>query len=351
MVSGQILRNIQQRLANNEFRSEQSISQGVVLRLLDELGWDIYNPQFVIPEFKIESRRVDFALCTHNKPAIFIEVKQPGNTFGADRQLFEYVFHKGVPFAIITDGNEWHFYLPGEQGDYNERRVYKLDLLVREIEESQYRFERYLSFDSVMNGTALENARSDYKNISKEREAKASIPLAWNELLAEGNEELVYLISDKVERTCGYRPNTKQVLHYLNSLSTGNMSPSTTAQKFNPSITGITRIKKEVTPKSGKTKLKVTLLDGTVIQESKVADTMVEVFRAIGFEKVAALDLKMYGYPLVSRKEFGTDKYNWSFTNSGFYILTHSNTQKKLLQLQQINDTLKLGLKIELISV
>jgi len=58
---------------------------------------------------------------------ILIEVKQVGQSKGADRQLFEYAFHKGVPMAILTDGQEWNFFLPTEQGDYSERQLYKLD--------------------------------------------------------------------------------------------------------------------------------------------------------------------------------------------------------------------------------
>jgi len=64
-----------------------------------------------------------------------VEVKKIGFTAGADRQLFEYVFHLGVPMAILTDGQEWSFYLPGEQGRYDERRVYKIDLLELDISE------------------------------------------------------------------------------------------------------------------------------------------------------------------------------------------------------------------------
>jgi predicted type IV restriction endonuclease len=104
--------DIQKKLKNMEYTNEQSISQGIVSRLLSTLDWPVYDTQLVIPEYNIQGRRVDFALCAHkNKPVIFVEVKQPGNTLGADKQLFEYAFHTGVPFAIVTDGKEWHFYL------------------------------------------------------------------------------------------------------------------------------------------------------------------------------------------------------------------------------------------------
>jgi hypothetical protein len=118
--------------------------------LLRELGWPIDNTQVVCPEYSLEGRRVDYALChPARKPIAFIEVKQIGQSIGAERQLFEYAFHIGVPLAILTDGQEWNFFLPAEQGDYAERRVYKLDVVEREIEESVSRLERYLGYGQV----------------------------------------------------------------------------------------------------------------------------------------------------------------------------------------------------------
>ena len=76
------------------------------------------------------------------KPIAFIEVKQVGQSEGAERQLFEYAFHTGVPLAILTDGREWNFFLPAEQGDYGERRVYKLDIVERDISECISRLNR-----------------------------------------------------------------------------------------------------------------------------------------------------------------------------------------------------------------
>ncbi len=46
--------------------------------------------------------------------------------------------------AILCDGREWSFYLPGEHGSYEDRRVYKLDLLERKLEEiSKYLIQVY----------------------------------------------------------------------------------------------------------------------------------------------------------------------------------------------------------------
>ena len=341
--------DIQNKLRNNQYPNEQSISQGIVLRLLAAMQWPVYDTQSVIPEYSIQGRRVDFALCVQkNKPVIFIEVKQPGNTLGADKQLFEYAFHKGVPFAIVTDGKEWHFYLPAEVGSYDERRVYKLDLIERDTQESAYRLQRYLSFDEVANGNALENAREDYKNVSKERQAKANIPIAWGKLIEEKDEMLTEVVSEKVESICGFKPTQKQIIVYLSSLKSDIVSLPSTPITANKNSYPMPPKLPVYPPKSShRSKIKVIFPDGVEICLPKVADTMVEVIRKIGFEKVKSIDIQMYGFPIISDQKYKQDKYNWSDAGSGIYVFTHSNTDKKLSQLNEINDGLDLGLKIE----
>jgi len=341
--------DIRTKLRNNEYQNEQSISQGVILRLLSEMKWPVYDTQLVIPEYNINGKRVDFALCTQkNKPVIFIEVKQQGNIVGADRQLFEYAFHIGVPFAIVTDGKEWHFYLPAEVGNYDERRVYKLDLIERDIHESAYILERYLSFNEVKHGKALENARHDYKNVSKERQAKANIPIAWGKLIEEKDEMLVEVISEKVESICGFKPSQKQIITYLRSLKSDVVSQQSADTKKEKSIyspPSSPPIKQLKT--SSRTKIKVSFPDGIEICYPKVADTMVEAIRKIGFKKVQSLNIRNRGLPLVSNEKLKEGTYNWSDTGSGFFISTHSSTDDKFDQLNKIKEGLGLNLKIE----
>lgn len=212
------LSKIRTALREGRFTSEASVSQGIVLPTLHALGWPVFDTSIVTPEFSVEGRRVDYALChPANRPAIFIEVKRVGLAEGADRQLFEYAFHLGVPMAILTDGQEWSFYLPGEQGHYAERRVYKIDLLEREVSESSERLKRYLGYSSTCDGTAIQAARSDYRNVARGREIQATLPEAWGSLIREQDSLLLELLADKVEDICGYRPELDVCAAFLQS--------------------------------------------------------------------------------------------------------------------------------------
>ena len=134
--------------------NEATVSQGIVQRLLNALGWPVYDTEVVAPEYSLGTRRVDYALChPPREPVILIEVKQVGQSKGADRQRFEYAFHNGVPMAILTDGQEWNVFLPTAQEDYSERQLYKLDILEREPQEGESSLKRHLEYEVALDRT------------------------------------------------------------------------------------------------------------------------------------------------------------------------------------------------------
>jgi hypothetical protein len=236
MTLEQHIEEIRPSIKGGRFGNEASVSQGIVLRLLHALSWPAYDTQVVCPEYSLKGRRVDFALChPRGKPIAFVEVKQIGQSEGAERQLFEYAFHVGVPLAILTDGQEWNFFLPGEQGDYGERRVYKLDIVERDLAECASRLNRYLKYDDIVSGKAIAAAREDYRNVSRERQMKSTLPEAWMKLLVEEDGLLLELVADRVESLCGFKPDPDMVARFLKenvalpSVITANSQPGHSA--------------------------------------------------------------------------------------------------------------------------
>jgi predicted type IV restriction endonuclease len=214
------IEEIRKAIKAGYFTNEASVSQGIVLRLLQALAWSIYDPQIVCPEYKLQGRRVDYALChPTSKPIAFIEVKQIEQSEGAEKQLFEYAFHVGIPLAILTDGREWNFFLPAEQGSYDERRVYKLDIMQRDLAECASRLTRYLHYDAVASGEAIRAAREDYRNVARERQIETTLPEAWARLISEEDEALLELVAERVESLCGFKPDLKTVAKFLKSPS------------------------------------------------------------------------------------------------------------------------------------
>ncbi len=221
------LADITTRLRENGFPNEQAISQGIVLRALRELGWDTYDTAVVWPEYQTGGGRADFALChPPSKPAIFIEVKHVGRAEGAVQQALQYAFHCGVPFVVLTDGRSWSFYLPAEQGDYDERRVYMLDLYERSAGEAAETFRRYLARENVASGKSLGAARTEYRNRNRRSQAKAAIPEAWRELVQKRDVRLLESLADAVASKVGFPPDADDVVAFLGGVATqGSTAP------------------------------------------------------------------------------------------------------------------------------
>jgi predicted type IV restriction endonuclease len=207
---------VKQALTARRLQSEAAVRQAVVLPILRALGWDDLDPDRVTPEFELGGRRVDYALSAlGGQPSLFIEVKGPGPLVGVEKQLFEYAFHAGIPFAILTNGQEWSFFLPAAPGAYDERLLYKLDLTERQTAEAVERLARYVGFERVRSGDALKDAYKDYDDLHSKRVVRDALPRAWDQLLGEPDELLVDLVAERTASICGFRPSPDLVAEFL----------------------------------------------------------------------------------------------------------------------------------------
>jgi hypothetical protein len=207
---------VRQALATRRPRSEAAVRQSVVLPILRALGWDDLDPDRVAPEFELGGRRVDYALSAlGGQPSLFIEVKGPGPLVGVEKQLFEYAFHAGIPFAILTNGQEWSFFLPAAPGSYDERLLYKLDLAERRTDEAVERLARYVGFERVRSGEVLRDAYKDYDDLHSKRVVRDALPRAWTQILGEPDALLVDLLAERAASLCGFKPPLELVAEFL----------------------------------------------------------------------------------------------------------------------------------------
>ena len=324
--------DIRGNLKKGLYTNEAAVSQSIVLRLLDVLSWPRFNPQVIIPEYSVEGRRVDFALChPPSKPIVFIEVKQVGNIEGAERQLFEYAFHKGVPIAILTDGREWRFFHPTAQGDYRERRVRELNLGEDNSGESAGCLNRYLNYESIRTGEAIEAIKADYEKVVQQRQVAKRLPEAWSKLLEEADEFLLHAVAEKTENLCDYRPTDEQVLAFLKSL------------KQEQEIKPIPK-RKHLTRNPG---LLVTMSDGEIINHKTSATTFAEAIEKLEIERVRNLELIVSGIPLISTSNHPT--YNQR-KSGRYYIMTNTSTKEKKRLLDRIASRLDVQLQVEIVE-
>ncbi|MXX46887.1 MAG: restriction endonuclease [Chloroflexi bacterium] len=133
--------------------NEEGAKHALVLPFLQALGYDVFDPQQVIPEFTadapgIRSEKVDYALFHRGQPVILIECKQPSTKLSTrhQSQLFRYFGAVNAKVGILTNGIVYRFFtdlmaankmdedpfLEIDLLDINESAVSELRLLTRD---------------------------------------------------------------------------------------------------------------------------------------------------------------------------------------------------------------------------
>ena len=211
------LADLKQAIAAGDYRSEAEISRGVVTRILDALDWPVYDIHVVSPEFKIGTRKVDYALChPARKPSVLLEVKDFGKAKEkGEKQLFEYCFHQGVPIAVLTDGRTWSVFFPSGQGGYEDRRFCQIDLVDGDPGDSARNFTHYLSAREVRSGEARNRAERQYDAARREKEAESKYVPVWQKLLSGPEPLLLDLFLEEVEQAAGVRPDSSHATKFI----------------------------------------------------------------------------------------------------------------------------------------
>lgn len=208
--------SVRDGLRRGAYPDEAKVSQGIVMRVLDALGWPVFDTGVVVREYRIKGRRVDYALIgKFDRPAVLLEVKRVGKIEVGEEQLFEYAFHEGAPLIVLTDGRHWWLYLTSGQGSYEDRRFAGADLQGDGPERSAEILMRYLDRGTVLSDESRRRAETDYDAIRNRRVAEGALPAVWRRLKEDVDGPLVRLISSEVEKECGVAPSGDIVISFF----------------------------------------------------------------------------------------------------------------------------------------
>tara|TARA_B110000503_G_scaffold8599_1_gene11654 strand:+ start:1130 stop:1828 length:699 start_codon:yes stop_codon:yes gene_type:complete len=97
--------------------TEESIKTSLVLPFIQALGYDVFNPLEVVPEFTADfgikrGEKVDYALRVADKVVIVMECKKAGVKLETQHaaQLYRYYAVSEAKFGVLTDGLRYLFY-------------------------------------------------------------------------------------------------------------------------------------------------------------------------------------------------------------------------------------------------
>ena len=191
---------------------EAKVQQVIVLPILRRLGWDPDNDHEVHPQYPVADGWVDYALLIGNAPKVFIEVKKGGESLERHQeQLLNYSFKRGVRMSVLTNGATWWFYLPLQEGSWEDRKFHVAEYDKQNAAEIAQIFVNLLRKDYVGSGEAIQNA----EKLRKKHQIAETLPRAWNQLV---NNTIANLLTTRTEELCGHKPDKNEVDQFLSKV-------------------------------------------------------------------------------------------------------------------------------------
>lgn len=130
--------------------TEEAAKTALVMPFLQALGFDVFNPSEVIPEFTADvgikkGEKVDYALCIGGKLSILVECKPSSVDLDLKHasQLFRYFATTDARVAILTNGVVYQFYSDIEQPNKMDDKpffVFSMDSIRRSDPATLERF-------------------------------------------------------------------------------------------------------------------------------------------------------------------------------------------------------------------
>ena len=126
----------------DSLKTEEATKNALVMPFISALGYDVFNPAEVIPEFsapigEYKDARVDYAIMVDDKPILLIECKAFGTQLDMKHcnQLQLYFHGTDAPIAILTDGNKYRFFSDLEAQNKMDSKPY-MEFCLSEMDDT-----------------------------------------------------------------------------------------------------------------------------------------------------------------------------------------------------------------------
>jgi hypothetical protein len=332
-------------------RNETAVRDQLINPILHVLGWDVTDPDIVLPNEPGKDGKVpDYSLMKNKEPKLIVEAKHTGIDLRQDRgilQLGSYCHTRSIKFGLLTNGVEWLLFKTFELTiaerivwhidirQNTEKAIEKLSLLFHHnIEHLEDEIKRSKALKSYFEPiTASQNAFFNWcKASAKEAFLKENKPLKFKP------EEIDNYLQKKLDLLFNLAPTPTTETNLTNGEDNGiEPEPKPTNGPTPPFPTN---------PPADATKLKITFADGTILDDHKASVAFAKAIEKIGIERVKALPKASGSASLISTTK--DPRYHQAKVGN-YYIRTHSGTKNKKATLDQVANALGITLDVQII--
>jgi predicted type IV restriction endonuclease len=148
----------------DQIQTEEATKNAFVMPFLQALGYDVFNPIEVVPEFISDiglkkGEKIDYAIFLEGKPTILIECKHWNQNLSIhDGQLLRYFHVSKAKFGLLTNGIYYRFYSDLVDANKMDEKPF-LEFNISEIKDNQIeelkKFHKsYFNADSIVNSAS-----------------------------------------------------------------------------------------------------------------------------------------------------------------------------------------------------
>ena len=145
----------------DQISTEEATKNAFIMPFLQSLGYDVFNPTEVVPEFISDiglkkGEKIDYAIFMDGKPTILIECKHWSQNLSIhDGQLLRYFHVSKAKFGLLTNGINYRFYSDLVDPNKMDEKPF-LEFNIHEIKDNQVeelkKFHKsYFDADSIVN--------------------------------------------------------------------------------------------------------------------------------------------------------------------------------------------------------
>lgn len=126
----------------SQIQTEEATKNALIMPFLQTLGYDVFNPSEVVPEFVADlgikkGEKVDYAIIINEVPSILIECKHLSEKLDPhNSQLFRYFHVSKAKFGILTNGINYRFYTDLIEPNKMDEKPF-LEFNITEIKDNQ----------------------------------------------------------------------------------------------------------------------------------------------------------------------------------------------------------------------
>lgn len=159
----------------DQIQTEEATKNAFIMPFLQILGYDVFNPLEVVPEFVSDiglkkGEKIDYAIFKDGTPTILIECKHWNQNLNVhDGQLLRYFHVSKAKFGLLTNGISYRFYSDLVEANKMDEKPFLefniSDIKDNQVEELKKFHKSIFDVESIVNTASELKYTNELKNI------------------------------------------------------------------------------------------------------------------------------------------------------------------------------------------